>query len=316
MLTALSRRNFLKTVGLAAATPFAGGTLLADSPVNGAAARHRIMTCNILLDLPEQKGTAEDWSAKRRDVCIKVIKAQHPDIVCLQEVGAGQNDDFVRAFPGFTAFGYVDPYTDKHPRRFQAAKNVIIYSNERYEQTSAGLYWLSETPLIAGSRLPHDGLPRHVTWVRLKDRASQKQFRQDVAAGILPAVEPGVSPGGEFRVLCTHWTLKQPLREREARILTTEAGSPYTPDFPQLLAGDFNSESGSPEHKLLTAAGWKDTYEPLHPDFARANPKPRKIDYIYFHGQVKPIAAEIINEQENGIHPSDHPFVMAGVVIA
>jgi len=129
--------------------------------------------------------------------------------------------------------------------------------------------------------------------VRLKDRASQK----------------------EFRVLCTHWTLKQPLREHEARILTTEAGSPYTPDFPQLLAGDFNSESGSPEHKLLTDAGWKDSYEGLHPDFARATPKPRKIDFIYAHGQVKPIAAEMINEQENGIHPSDHPFVMAEVVM-
>jgi endonuclease/exonuclease/phosphatase family metal-dependent hydrolase len=294
MLTVSSRRNFLKTFGLVAAMPFAGRRLLAESPQDGAASRHRIITCNILLDLPEQKGTPEDWSARRRDVCLKTIKGRHPDIVCMQEVGRGQNDDFVRAFSGFTAFGYVDPYTDKHPRRFQAAKNVILYSNERYEQISAEQYWLSETPLIAGSRLPADGLPRHVTWVRLRDRASRK----------------------EFRVLCTHWTLTQALREREARILTTEAGSPYTPDFPQLLAGDFNSQSGSPEHKLLTDAGWKDTYEPLHPDFARAAPKPRKIDFVYFHGQVKPIAAEIISEQENGIRPSDHPFVMAEVVIS
>lgn len=290
MLTAQSRRNFLKTIGVASAMPFAGRTLLANpEPKNPAP--HRILTCNILLDLPEQKGTPDDWSAHRRDVCMSVIKARRPDILCLQEVGRGQRDDFVRAFPAFTAFGYVDPYTDKRPRRFQAAKNVILYSTERYEQTSAGLYWLSETPLIAGSRMSGEGLPRHVSWVRLKERASQK----------------------EFRVLCTHWSLKQPVRALEARILTTEAGSPYAPEFPQLLGGDFNSEIDSPEHKLLADAGWKDTYETLHQDFARATPKPRKIDFIYFHGEVTPIAAEIIREQEGGIYPSDHPFVMADV---
>lgn len=294
MLNAQSRRTFLKAVGLASALPFAPRILAADSDKINAATRHRIMTCNILLDLPEQKGTPEDWSGRRRDVCMKVIKAQRPDIVCLQEVGAGQRDDFVRAFSAFTVFGYVDPYTDLHPKRFQSAKNVIVFSKERYEQTSAGLYWLSQTPLIAGSRMPGEGLPRHVTWVRLKDRASQK----------------------EFRVLCTHWALKQPIRELEARILTAEAGKPYVPEFPQILAGDFNSESGSAEHKLLTDAGWKDSYETLHPEFARANPKPRKIDFIYVHGQVTPVASEIIDEKDNGIRPSDHPFVVADVAIA
>src|SRR4051812_2848688 len=101
MFNLKSRRGFLKTVGVAAAMPFAAHTLLANSESKESTTRHRILTCNILLDLPEQKGTPEDWSAHRRDVCIKVIKARHPDIFCLQEVGAGQRDDFVQAFPGF-----------------------------------------------------------------------------------------------------------------------------------------------------------------------------------------------------------------------
>lgn len=291
MLSAKSRRSFLKTIGVAAALPFAARTIFANGDAKNPATSHRILTCNILLDLPEQKGTPEDWSAHRRDVCLDVIKARKPDILCLQEVGRGQRDDFVRAFPNFTAFGYVDPYTDKLPRRFQAAKNVIMYSTARYEQTSAGLYWLSETPLIAGTRMPGEGLPRHVTWVRLKDRVSQK----------------------DFRVLATHWALKQGTRAAEARMLITEAGAPYPAEFPQLLAGDLNSESDSPEHKVLVEAGWKDSYEMLHKDFAKAVPKPRKIDFIYFHGAVTPLTSELFREQKNGIYPSDHPFVSADV---
>jgi endonuclease/exonuclease/phosphatase family metal-dependent hydrolase len=291
MLSAKSRRSFLKTIGVAAALPLAARTLLAKSDSKNPATTHRILTCNILLDLREQKGTPEDWSAGRRDVCLSVIKARKPNILCLQEVGRGQYDDFAQAFPGMIAIGYVDPYTDKHPRRFQSAKNVILYSTDRYQQISAGQYWLSETPLIAGSRLKGEGLPRHVTWVRLKDRASQK----------------------EFRVICTHWTLTQPSRLIESRMLTTEAGSPYPPEFPQLLAGDLNSESDSLEHKLLIEAGWKDSYEMPHKDFANAVPKPRKIDFIYLHGQVTPIASEMFREQKNGIYPSDHPFVSAEI---
>ncbi len=305
MLSTTSRRSFLKTLGVATALPLAPRTLFAKPELKSTGTRHRLLTCNILLDLPEQKGTPQDWSAHRREVCLKVIKARSPDILCLQEVGPGQREDFVKAFPGFASFGYVDPYTDTRPRRFQAIKNVILYSTERYEQTSAGLYWLSETPLIAGSKLAGEGLPRHVSWLRLKERAGQK----------------------EFRILNTHWALKQPVRTLEAHILAAEAGPPYSQDFPQLLAGDFNSVSTSPEHKILADAGWKDTYETLHGGVAAvpvagavqgAAPVPatgHKIDFIYFQGEVTPLAAEIIREQEGGVSPSDHPFVSAEVVL-
>jgi endonuclease/exonuclease/phosphatase family metal-dependent hydrolase len=295
----------LKTIGVAAVLPLAPRTLLAESDSKSAEARHRILTCNILLDLPEHKGKPEDWSAHRRELCIKVIQARTPDILCLQEVGPGQRDDFVKSFPGFTSFGYVDPHTDMRPPRFQGIKNMIMYSTERYEQTSAGLYWLSETPLIAGSKLAGEALPRHVSWLRLKDRVTRK----------------------EFRILNTHWALKQPVRAVEAQMLTSEAGPPYDPGFPQLLAGDFNSESTSPEHKILADAGWKDTYEILHkavdsdstapaiPGAAHTTAPRRKIDFIYFHGNIKPLAAEIIREHEGDVYPSDHPFVSADVAL-
>jgi len=121
------------------------------------------MSCNILLDLPEHKGTALDWAAHRREACEDLIRAQRADVLCLQEVGRTQNDDFARAFPEFTPFGYDDPYVDRRPKRFQSIKNVILFSAERYDLLTGGAYWFSATPWLAGSRFPEEGLPRHVT---------------------------------------------------------------------------------------------------------------------------------------------------------
>lgn len=285
----ISRREWLKAVAFAAAIPFLPATTyaaaeeLTDEPDSS---RHRILTCNILLDLPEQHGTPQDWALYRRAACMHVIQSRKPDIICLQEVGRTQNDDLIQAFPNFTAFGYPDPYVDRNPKRFQSIKNVILYSRERYEQLGAGIYWLSETPLIAGSRLRGTKLPRHVTWLRLRER----------------------STGRDFRVLNTHFALEQPVRVEEAKMISAEAAQ-YAPEFPQMLAGDLNSLSTSEEHLVLTDGCWQDSYEAIHG--LQPPAAPRKIDFIMMRGNIKPVAAEIIRDTFNGYAPSDHYFVSA-----
>jgi endonuclease/exonuclease/phosphatase family metal-dependent hydrolase len=267
---------------------------------------HRIVTCNILLDLPEQHGTPADWNLYRRAACMQVIQSRHPDIICVQEMGRSQNEDFIKAFPGFIAFGYPDPYVDRNPKRFQSIKNVILYSRERYEQTGAGTYWLSNTPLIAGSRLPGTKLPRHVTWLRLRERQT----------------------GREFRVLTTHFALEQPIRVQEANLLVAEAAQ-YSSDFPQILTGDLNATATAAEIRVLRDAAWIDTFEDVHEHVEPQNRdtgttgvatsrdtnpgEPRKIDYILYRGKVKSSAAEIIRDRVNGHAPSDHNFVSADV---
>jgi endonuclease/exonuclease/phosphatase family metal-dependent hydrolase len=218
-------------------------------------------------------------------------------------VGRGQYGDFVKAFPDMTAYGYADPYVDENPRRFQAVKNVILYSKTRYELVSEGTFWLSLTPEVAGSRMPGVMLPRHVNWVRLKD----------------------IPTGREFRVLDTHYDLQAPNRLKESRVIVEEA-APYSPTFPQLLCGDFNSHRTSPEHAVLADAGWFDTYEIVHglgeagssghgydPVQIEASKHGARIDFIFFHGNVNPVAAGIIHDTKNGLFPSDHYFVYADI---
>jgi endonuclease/exonuclease/phosphatase family metal-dependent hydrolase len=270
---------------------------------------HRILTCNILFDLPEQKGTPFDWAAGRREACLNLIRDHHPNLVCMQEVGRGQSDDFMQAFPGFGVFGYDDPYVDRRPVRFQNIKNVILYARDRYEIVTGGQYWLTQTPLIAGSHPPGE-LPRHVTWVRLRDR----------------------STGRQFRVLDTHWALKQPIRLQEAPIIAADT-QVYAADFPQLLCGDFNSNSTSDEQRILQDAGWKDTYVAIHAGDGESTSRPaaatkpaathattqpaphHRIDYIYYRGAIRPTAAKIFRSPDHNRPASDHPFVSVDVEI-
>lgn len=304
----------MKALALAGALPLLPGAIRAGTEEQRTPSRsravHHILTCNILLDLKEHRGTSLDWALYRRAACVQIIQSRNPDIVCLQETGRGQNEDFIRAFPGFVAFGYPDPYVDTNPRRFQGIKNVILYSRDRYEQTSAGIYWLSETPTIAGSKLPGTDLPRHVTWLRLRDRVSKR----------------------EFRVLNTHFALEQPIRVQEAKILSAEA-APYAPDFPQILAGDLNADRTSAELNLLMDAGWQDSFESVHgaqepgsTGHGFVEPAPAagivppgrhgKIDFILFRGQWKSSGAEILREQVEGRFPSDHYFVSADLELS
>ena len=307
-----SRRELLKKLALAGALPLFPAALLAaeDEPKVAqprSRSTHRILTCNILFDLPEQHGTQADWGLHRRAACMHIIQSRQPDIVCLQEVGRGQNEDFINAFPGFAAFGYEDPYVDTLPKRFQNIKNVILYSRDRYEQTGAGQYWLSDRPLIAGSRMPGTALPRHVTWLRLRERAT----------------------GSEFRVATTHLALEHPIRVEEAGMLADEAAQ-YGRCFPQILAGDMNAARTSAEIKVLNDAAWTDTFEAVHgaqeagsTGHGFREPAPLagpaapghsgKIDYILFRGDVLPVAAEIIRDKVEGFFPSDHYFVSADI---
>ena len=139
---------------------------------------HRVASCNIRVALPQDEEGGNGWSA-RKYVCERVMKRCKADIYCLQEVTIGQYEDMCRMFPGYFVFGYPGPETDALPDReyHGIAKNLVMFSKRRYEMTGAGVYWLSDTPLVGGSSSWGTARPRHVNWVRLRDRRSGREFR-------------------------------------------------------------------------------------------------------------------------------------------
>ena len=124
----MKRRHFLKRLGLAASLPWLSRAALAapDSPANARPASHTILSCNIRVPLPEDEAAGNGWTT-RRDLCLDVIRAQQPDLVCLQEVLRVQMEDLERGFPTFGSFGFEGPEMAARQTGYQGiAKNPIL----------------------------------------------------------------------------------------------------------------------------------------------------------------------------------------------
>ncbi len=303
----MKRRTFLKNLGLAASLPALGRTAFAANVATApeTSAAHTVLSCNVRVALPEDEATGNGWSA-RRDLCLDIIRAQKPDLICFQEVIRAQMADLEKGLPAHAGFGFEGPEMDARMVGYQGiAKNPVFYSRERYEFVSAGSFWLSETPHIPGSLSWESARARHVNWVRLRDRATQQQFR----------------------VLNTHLDHQsQHAREEQIKMILAEAAV-YAPEFPQILAGDFNSTRVNPVLKLALDAGWTNTQaaapEPhddgntTHGFLGDKAPKTEAalkkgpIDFILTHGPVKTLAWKIIRDSRDGRYPSDHYFIAA-----
>ena len=266
---------------------------------------HRVLSCNIRVALPQDSVKGVGWD-RRKDLCIEVIQRQQADVICVQEMLKVQYVDFCEAFPDYFSFGFIGPDMDQFSEGYHGiAKNVIFFSKSRYELMSAGNYWLSETPHIAGSLSWGSARPRHCNWVRLFDKHT----------------------GEEFRVMDVHLDhISQEARAAQIQMIVEEAKQ-YQKDFPQLLIGDFNANIYNAVIEMIRAEGWVDVYAEMNPDNPDINSyhgfkglhddsgDSGRIDFIFSLGPVKPIASELITDKEEEVYPSDHFFLMADIEI-
>jgi endonuclease/exonuclease/phosphatase family metal-dependent hydrolase len=301
----MKRRRFLKHVGLAAALPWLGRSAFAApaAPAQANPTSHKILSCNIRADTPTDAQTGDGW-ADRKELCADVMRAQRADVICLQECQQVHLKHLKLRLPEFDTFALSNPGPTAHP------VNTVLFSRARYEMLSAGGFWLSEKPHVAGSKSWDAAYSRLVNWVQLRERAS----------------------GKELRVWNTHLDhLGQVAREKQAEMIV-QASAVFPPALPQLLTGDFNCDASNPAVKRVAAAGWADTYAAVHgaedpgftyheflgSRFGEQTPKeqlPGKIDYIWCRGPLKVLAAEVIRDSRNGHYPSDHYFLSAAVAL-
>ncbi len=203
---------------------------------------HRILSCNIRVALDEDEAKGLGWSA-RKDICLKVIKDRKPDIVGLQEVLKVQADDLRKYFPSYQLFGFDGPEMDEHTTGYYGiAKNPILFSKDRYELLTGGTYWLSETPLVAGSKSWDTARARHANWVRLKEKKTGKELR------IVNLHLDHIS--GEAKI-------------QQAKVVVVESAQ-YQQGYIQLLTEDFNTRFDSKVFESVRNAGWKESYETIH----------------------------------------------------
>lgn len=299
----MRRRSFIRQLGLAAALPWLGRVALAAPARPAKTATHKLISCNVRVDVPEDSNTGDGW-AQRKDFCAEVMRTQKADLIGLQEVQEVHFKDLKKRLPDYDSYALLNGKGGFHPNC------AILFLRARYEMISAGGFWLSETPHVAGSKSWDSKNARLVNWVHLHERGSGKQFR--------------------------FWNTHLDHIGHEAReqgaVLIVQASAVLGADFPQLLSGDMNASVTHPAIKQLVNGGWWDTYAAVHGPtdpggtyhgfkgakypVNKPNGEPhQKIDWIFARGSVKPRAAAIIRDGRNDHYPSDHYFISAEVEI-
>jgi endonuclease/exonuclease/phosphatase family metal-dependent hydrolase len=301
----MKRRTFLKHLGIAAALPAvlnASGASNKDSKADPRSLR--VLSCNIRVDVPADGLSGDGWE-HRKDFCAEVIRSRNADLIGLQETQPVHFEYLKQRFPEFETYALFNPGRILNP------SNAIFFLRERFELISAGGFWLSETPHVAGSKSWDSANSRFINWVELKDRRTAR----------------------DFRFWNTHFDHIGHKARENAGAMVVQACQPLPKGFPQLLAGDLNAGLTHTAMRNLLDGGWVDTYAAIHgpedPGFTahgfkgvKAEPRradgslKQKIDWVLVRGPVKPLAASIIRDSRDGKYPSDHFFISADVELS
>jgi endonuclease/exonuclease/phosphatase family metal-dependent hydrolase len=264
----------------------------------------RVMSFNVRFAKPGHSEEAKEnnWNdAKfpRRERTIRVIKEYSPDVLGVQEARDLQITDLKHALPDYEFYGI-----GRDDGKLSGEFSAIFFRNRRFAQTDAGSFWLSPTPDKPGTTFSFNKLPRIASWVRLKDKQSDR----------------------EFVLLNMHWDHQDSKAREQAAALVRERLDKIGGDLPLLVVGDLNSFEDTPAFKTLInakdATGRKlaDSFRALRPDRSpdessfndwRGTLKGSRIDFILHTSEFTPVAADIVRTSYDGRWASDHYPVTA-----
>ncbi len=248
-----------------------------------------VLTYNIRLATP---GDAPNiWDARKENV-FSVIIAASPDVFGLQEAVYEQVADMEKAFPGYTRIG-----SGRDDGKDAGEFSPLFYKSQKFKLLTSGTFWLSQTPLVAGSRGWDAACNRVVSWIELKENIS----------------------GRIFFVFCTHFDHMGEIARRNSARLLIHALDSLAGSKPAVVLGDFNSIPGSEPYLIIT-----DLSDPHHladtrpislktegPEytftgFSVTGQHGGRIDYVFVKHIVK-VNSYTVNPQNNGeYYPSDH----------
>lgn len=264
----------LTLLGVVVSTPLAAQTL-------------RVMSFNVRV--PVEADGPNRWEA-RKDILVRTIREEHPDVLGTQELHQEQGDYVVSKLPEYTWFG-IDRrggHTDEHMG--------VFYRKDVLRVKDSGNFWLSDTPDKPGSITWGHPYPRMVTWALFED----------------------IKTGRTFYYYNTHLPYQEkdePARVKGAKeILARLAALPK--DAPFILTGDLNTDASSPTYALLTktlkdARATAPKVEGPEKTFHNFTGNPdQRIDFIMTRGFASTYYATVTTQQD-GRYPSDHFPVVA-----
>lgn len=268
----LSRAWYVASLALALA--------VGSSPL--AAQTLRVMSFNVRV--PVEADGPNRWEA-RRDIMVRTIREEHPDVLGTQELHQEQGDYIVAKLPEYTWFG-IDRrggHSDEHMG--------VFYRKDKLVLKDSGNFWLSDTPDQPGSISWGHPYPRMVTWALFQDKASGRRFYY-------------------YNTHLPYQEQDEPARVKGAKeILGRLAKLPA--NLPFILTGDLNTDASSPTYALLTkqltdTRAVAPTVAGPEKTFHNFTGQPtQRIDFIMERG-FKPTHFATLTTQQDGRYPSDH----------
>ncbi len=225
----------------------------------------------------------------RKSATKEMIEREQPDVFGLQEALIGQLQYIDSNFPQYSRVG-VGRDDGKEDGEFMA----VYYRNDKFKLLENGNFWLSETPDQCSMGWDA-ACKRIVTWAKLKDLDSEK----------------------EFYVFNTHLDhVGEVAREQSILLIVKKIDEIVKKDkAPVFLSGDFNSNVSSPifdplknimkdSRAILPESEWIPTYKSF------GNGGDSMIDYIFYkNAEVQDF--KTLNGDYGKPYISDHYPVMA-----
>jgi endonuclease/exonuclease/phosphatase family metal-dependent hydrolase len=258
-----------------------------------------ILTFNIRYNTPRDSLNA--WPHRANKVTSQIL-FHEAHIVGVQEALYDQMQDMDRALMKFKYVG-VGRDDGKQKGEFSA----IFYDTTRLQLLQTQTFWLSETPQVPGSKSWDAAITRIVTWAKLRDRKTKK----------------------EFYVFNTHYDHIGKLARVESSKILLKYLNQIVGKLPCIITGDFNSNPDQEPIQLLT-----NPKDPLHlidtksisqtphygPEgtsnaFQSKETGDLPIDYIFIKNGVKVLQHATLSQTWQGRFSSDHFPVFARVVI-
>jgi endonuclease/exonuclease/phosphatase family metal-dependent hydrolase len=238
------------------------------------------------------------WEARKQSV-FSIVQSAKPDVFGLQEALNEQVTDFEKAFPGFNRIG-----VGRDDGKVSGEYSPLFFNSQKYTLLGSSTFWLSQTPLVAGSRGWDAACNRVVTWIQLKDNKS----------GIV------------FFIFCTHFDHMGEIARRNSSKLVLKAIDSISGDKQAVLLGDFNATPESEPYRIITERNNNNHLidarticgDPTGPIYTytgfKVNGQPgERIDYIFLKGIAR-VNSFNVNPANNGeYYPSDHLPVNATV---
>jgi len=244
-----------------------------------------LMTYNIRFENP---GDAPHVWEARLPLIVDQVNEFGADIIGMQEVLKSQIDDLEAALPDFQRVG-VGRDDGKDAGEF----SPLFIRKSRFESGATGTIWLSETPAVV-SKGWDAALPRVATWAVLTDK----------------------NTGRSYMVINTHFDhVGKRARLESIKLIFSFVTQSRFLDYRTIVMGDLNNgPDDEPYQWLQEQQRFQDSYEvaPFRSGpvgtfnaFRYDHLSPR-IDYIFVDPLMKVKSYQVLQEQKNGILPSDH----------